>query len=87
MHKQSIDSYSLGEFCQVIQGLILDGYRFNFESNEDYPTAFGSFYHAILSKEDTTDTEVKTEEPQEVVVEPVEPTPEEQPKRGRPSKN
>lgn len=63
-----IEAYSLYEFCQKVQESILDGYRFNFESNDMFPTAFGSLLVAGLEKvqvEDTTQN--TTEEVVEVV--------------------
>jgi hypothetical protein len=42
MEIKKIETYSLYEFCQVVQQSVIDGWRFDFESNELFPTAFGS---------------------------------------------
>lgn len=42
MEIKKIETYSLYEFCQVVQQSIIEGWRFDFESNELFPTAFGS---------------------------------------------
>lgn len=39
---KKIEAYSLFEFCQLVQDAVLEGYRFDFDSNENFPTAFGS---------------------------------------------
>lgn len=58
-----VQGYYLAEFCQKIEPLIKDGWSFDFESNERYPTSFGSFYSATLVKDIQEEvTEVKTEE-------------------------
>jgi hypothetical protein len=46
-----IETYSLLEFCQEIQSAIQDGYTFDFESNENFPTAFGSLLVCGLIKD------------------------------------
>jgi hypothetical protein len=48
--KVTIEAYSLFEFCKEVQDRIIEGYRFNFESNEMFPTAFGSLLVAGLEK-------------------------------------
>jgi hypothetical protein len=42
MEIKRIETYSLYEFCQAVQQSIIEGWRFDFESNENFPTAFGS---------------------------------------------
>lgn len=42
MEIKRIETYSLYEFCQAVQQSIIEGWRFDFESNELFPTAFGS---------------------------------------------
>lgn len=42
MEIKRIETYSLYEFCQAVQQNIIDGWRFDFESNENFPTAYGS---------------------------------------------
>ena len=39
---KKIEAYSLYEFCQLVQDALLQGYRFDFDSNAIFPTAFGS---------------------------------------------
>jgi hypothetical protein len=39
---KKIEAYSLFEFCQLVQDAVLEGYRFDFDSNDNFPTAFGS---------------------------------------------
>lgn len=45
-----VESYSMYEFCTKIQEAILDGYSFDFDSNENFPTAFGTMLTAGLVK-------------------------------------
>lgn len=66
--KVTIEAYSLFEFCKQVQDRIIEGYRFNFESNEMFPTAFGSLLVAGLEK---PLVETKVETKVEPVVEPV----------------
>lgn len=42
MEIKKIETYSLYEFCQAVQQSIIEGWRFDFDSNELFPTAFGS---------------------------------------------
>lgn len=42
MKELKIETYSLFEFCQQAQDLIQQGYVFDFDSNENFPTAYGS---------------------------------------------
>lgn len=42
MEIKRIETYSLYEFCQAVQQSIIEGWRFDFESNDLFPTAFGS---------------------------------------------
>ena len=42
MEIKRIETYSLYEFCQAVQQAIIEGWRFDFESNDLFPTAFGS---------------------------------------------
>lgn len=50
MEIKKIETYSLYEFCQQVQQAIIEGWRFNFESNELFPTAFGSMLMAGMVK-------------------------------------
>ncbi len=42
MEIKRIETYSLYEFCQAVQQSVIEGWRFDFESNDLFPTAFGS---------------------------------------------
>lgn len=53
-----IETYSLYEFCQEVQEAVLSGWRFDFESNDNFPTAFGSMLVAGMKL-----AEVPTEVP------------------------
>jgi hypothetical protein len=46
----NITTYSLYDFLQEVQEVIIEGYRFDFESNEAYPQQIGSVFTAILKK-------------------------------------
>lgn len=59
MEIKRIETYSLFEFCQAVQQNIQDGWVFDFESNENFPTAYGSMLVAGLVK---ASPKVKTEE-------------------------
>jgi hypothetical protein len=48
MKTQKIEAYLLAEFCQKIEGLLKEGWKFDFETNDNYPTSYGSFYQATL---------------------------------------
>lgn len=61
MEIKKIETYSLYEFCQAVQESIIEGWRFDFESNELFPTAFGSMLVTGMVKG-------KTEAPTEDVI-------------------
>jgi hypothetical protein len=83
-----IEAYSLFEFCQLVQKAVTDGYVFDFESNENAPTAFGSLLIANMIKGHVDNTEVNkvdntVDNPEintEVIIE-------DKPTRGRKPKN
>ena len=50
MQVKEVTSYSFYEFCRDAQEAILQGYRFDFESNERFPQAFGSLMTAGMIK-------------------------------------
>lgn len=79
METKRIETYSLFEFCDKIQEAILEGWRFDFESNENAPVAFGSMLVAGMVKAEPKQQEVVAEANTEEVAQV-------QPKRGRPSK-
>lgn len=60
MEIKRIETYSLFEFCDKTQQAILEGWRFDFESNENAPIAFGSMLVTGM---------VKAEEKAEVIIE------------------
>ena len=69
MQVKQIETYSLYEFCQAVEQAVIDGYRFDFESNERFPQAFGSLMTAGMVKVD----DVKVEEPEQEIT-PIEVT-------------
>jgi hypothetical protein len=69
MQIKKIETYSLYEFCQTIEQAVTEGWRFDFNSNELFPTMFGSMLVAGMVKaEDTTQsiTDNNTEDNTEV---------------------
>lgn len=65
-----IEAYSLFEFCQKVQENILNGFKFDFESNARFPTAFGTLLVCGMVKypeEDKVQAEEAKEEPKEEV--------------------
>lgn len=50
MEIKKIETYSLYEFCQSVQECIDEGYRFDFDSNENFPTAYGTMLVAGMVK-------------------------------------
>jgi len=52
MQTKEITSYSFFEFCRDAQEAVLQGYRFDFDSNERYPQMFGSMLTAIMVKQE-----------------------------------
>ena len=58
MQVKQIETYSLYEFCQAVEQAVLDGYRFDFDSNSRFPQAFGSLMTAGMVKV----SELKAEE-------------------------
>lgn len=78
MEIKKIETYSLYEFCKAVQEAVVEGWRFDFDSNDLFPTAFGTMLVAGMVKAEPKikgPTELVTEAPEQV-----------QPKRGRPSK-
>jgi hypothetical protein len=73
MQIKKIETYSLYEFCQTVEQAVTEGWRFDFNSNELFPTMFGSMLVAGMVKaeeqaEDTTqsNTDSNTEDNTEV---------------------
>ena len=69
MQVKQIETYSLYEFCQAVEQAVLDGYRFDFDSNSRFPQAFGSLMTAGMVKV----SEIKAEESEQEVT-PIEVT-------------
>lgn len=64
MQVKQIETYSLYEFCQAVEQAVLDGYRFDFDSNSRFPQAFGSLMTAGMVKV----SEIKAEESGQEIV-------------------
>jgi hypothetical protein len=62
MEIKKIETYSLYEFCQVVEQSIIDGWRFDFESNELFPTAFGSMLVTGMVKKPVVKVQDNTED-------------------------
>jgi hypothetical protein len=67
MEIKKIETYSLYEFCQAVQESVIEGWRFDFNSNELFPTAFGSMLVTGMVKEEAK-TENSVEDKPEVIV-------------------
>lgn len=71
---QRIDSYSFFEFCQKVQEEIIKGWRFDFDSNQNFPVQMGTFLTCglvfpkvqVLEEQEVLDEEVKEEQPKKV---------------------
>lgn len=50
MKTLTIECYDFPEFCKRMQDAIQEGYEFDFESNERFPTSFGGYYNVVLVK-------------------------------------
>jgi hypothetical protein len=50
MQVKTIETYSLYEFCQAVQEAVIEGYRFDFDTNDKFPQAFGSLMTAGMVK-------------------------------------
>lgn len=48
VNTKTIECYDFPEFCRRMQEAIQEGYEFDFESNERFPTSFGGYYNVIL---------------------------------------
>ena len=64
MQVKQIETYSLYEFCQAVEQAVIDGYRFDFDSNSRFPQAFGSLMTAGMVKV----SEIKAEESGQEIV-------------------
>jgi len=55
-----IESYGLYDFCKDIQEALNEGYVFDFDTNENFPTAYGTMLTCGLVR--PVEAEVKTAE-------------------------
>jgi hypothetical protein len=71
-----IESYGLYDFCQDLEAAFKEGYKFDFDTNENFPTAYGTMFTCGLVKagekveekaEETTESVPVTEQTEEVV--------------------
>ena len=60
-----IESYGLYDFCQDIEAAFKEGYVFDFDTNENFPTAFGTVFTCGLVKLVAQEVEVKGKEVEE----------------------
>jgi hypothetical protein len=58
MQTKRIETYSLFEFCQQVEQSIIEGWRFDFNSNDMFPTAFGSMLVTGMVKTEEVTAEV-----------------------------
>jgi hypothetical protein len=56
-----IESYGLYDFCQDIEAAFKEGYVFDFDTNENFPTAYGTMLTCGLVKASETVEEVAEE--------------------------
>lgn len=84
MEIKRIETYSLFEFCQQVQEAILEGWRFDFNSNELFPTAFGSMLITGMVKAQDAFNAVNS--PEKLTENNIEQTSVNNSKRGRPAK-
>jgi hypothetical protein len=45
---KQIQTYDFPSFCQEVQQAFNEGYIFDFQTNDNYPSTFGTVYSAIL---------------------------------------
>lgn len=68
MQTKEITSYSFFEFCRDAQEAVLQGYRYDFDSNERHPQMFGSMLTAIMvMKEEPVPEKYVADEKQESI--------------------
>jgi hypothetical protein len=58
MQTKRIETYSLFEFCQQVEQSVIEGWRFDFNSNEMFPTAFGSMLVTGMVKTEEVTAEI-----------------------------
>ena len=68
-----IESYGLYDFCQDLEAAFKEGYKFDFDTNENFPTAYGTMFTCGLVKagkkveEKVTETVSQTNQTEEIV--------------------
>lgn len=73
-----IEAYNLAEFCTKVQEAFVKGFRFDLDTNSNYPTAFGAYYSAGMqlkvepAKEVTYNTILDPVVEQEISLDPQE---------------
>lgn len=89
MEIKKIETYSLYEFCQAVQQSIIEGWRFDFESNELFPTMFGSMLVTGMVKAVDKSEVIKQDNAEVIIEDNTENKPEVKPevKRGRKPKD
>lgn len=60
MEKIEVQEYSLYAFLKRAQELFEEGYRFDFEKNENVPTSYGTLIVANMFKKPSEETTVET---------------------------
>lgn len=85
MEIKKIETYSLYEFCQAVQQSIIEGWRFDFESNELFPTMFGSMLVTGMVKAEDKSEVIKQDNAEVIIEDNTENKPEV--KRGRKPKD
>lgn len=69
MQTKEITSYSFYEFCRDVEQAVLAGYKFDFDSNTNFPQQFGSMLTAIMIKEAEVEIQAEQEQASEVQLE------------------
>lgn len=61
-----VEAYNLAEFCQKSQELLKQGYVFDFDTNANYPTSFGSYFSATVVFPEEEPVQEVIQEPESV---------------------
>jgi hypothetical protein len=65
LQTRKVSAYGIIDFTKEITPLILDGYEFDYSTNEYCPATYGGLIEAVMVKPDDnieTNTEVKTDD-------------------------
>lgn len=57
---KQIEAYNLAEFCKLAQDAMQEGFKFDFDNNANYPTSFGSFFSAVLTRQVKAASDITT---------------------------